>query len=804
MPTIARNTPCPCGSGKKYKLCCLAPPVPDSGSPADFDYAALYSTAIAVFQAGDLQAANQACAHIPGDAPQAIHALNLQAMIAHTERRYGDALHLCDAAIALAPDTPEFHNNRGNALQALGDANTARISFEYAIRLHPTMVEAHNNLGNLLLAQGQATEAVPVLREAIRLHPDYPEAHKNLGNALAELGRHEDAVPLYVRALDLRPGYVEALGSLGISCLALGQHEEAVGVYLEALRQNPQEAEFYCSLGDAYQALGLSLEACEAFRAAICIQPSHPRALNNLGNALQAIGDNTEAARVYERARDLEPSRAEVHNNMGRLQLLLEREEEALTSFSRAVALNPGYLTAVEGLFQTMRAQCAWEHLEEVSERYRSLIQESLSGQEAIAANPFNAFNLPLSPAEQRALVERVSAQTAAPLLPLRGTLPPAPPRQVGQRLRIGYLSADYRNHATAHLLGHLFARHDRERFEVIAYSTGPNDGSDYRQRIEQEADRFVDMHRWTPLQAASRIRLDGVDVLVDLHGHTLGSSLGVLALHPAPLQVHFLGYPGTVGKDFVDYTLVDAVTCPPEHEPTFSEPVYRLPNCYQINDRQPIDETFSRAAYGLPERGFIFCSFNATYKLTPTIFALWLRLLDRVPHSVLWLYRSNEQAERNLRAEAGRLGCPQERIIFGGTLPKAGHLARLRHADLMLDTPVINGHTTASDALWAGVPVLSILGQSFPDRVGASLLTAIGLPELIMPDLAAYEATAVRLATSPEELAALTAKLAANRLTTPLFDTPRFVRNLETAYEELWTRHLGASTPGPHQSTLA
>jgi len=281
---------------------------------------------------------------------------------------------------------------------------------------------------------------------------------------------------------------------------------------------------------------------------------------------------------------------------------------------------------------------------------------------------------------------------------------------------------------------------------------------------------------------------------LVDLHGHTAGACLPALALRPAPLQIHFLGYPGTVGKDLVDYTLVDAVTCLPEHEHYYSERVYRLPNCYQINDRQPIGETLPRAAYGLPDHGFIFCSFNATYKLTPAIFALWLRLLDRVPHSILWLYHSNEHAERNLRAEAARLGCPQEQLIFGDTLGKAEHLARLRHANLMLDTPVINGHTTVSDALWAGVPVLSILGQSFPDRVGASLLTAIGLPELIMPDLAAYEATAFRLATSPDELAALKAKLPANRLTTPLFDTPRFVRNLETAYEELWTRHLAVS----------
>jgi protein O-GlcNAc transferase len=258
---------------------------------------------------------------------------------------------------------------------------------------------------------------------------------------------------------------------------------------------------------------------------------------------------------------------------------------------------------------------------------------------------------------------------------------------------------------------------------------------------------------------------------------------------------VHYLGYPSTVGKDLVDYALVDSVTCPPEHEQYFSEKVYRLPDSYQINDRQPIAETLPRKAYGLPERGFVFCSFNANYKITPEIFTLWLRLLEQVPDSVLWLYRSNDQAERNLRAEADRLGCAQQRLIFAGPLPKDEHLARLHHADLMLDTPVVNGHTTTSDALWAGVPVISIMGESFPGRVAASLLTAIRLSELIMPDLAAYEETAVRLATHPEDMSALKAKLAANRLTTPLFDPARFVRKLEAAYEELWARQEAERT---------
>ncbi|HXT36904.1 MAG TPA: hypothetical protein VN837_15110, partial [Chloroflexota bacterium] len=404
----------------------------------------------------------------------------------------------------------------------------------------------------------------------------------------------------------------------------------------------------------------------------------------------------------------------------------------------------------------------------------------------------FDAFTLPLLPVDQRRLIERLGVRIAAPVTAPKDRLPPAPARVVpGRRLTVGYLSSDYRSHPIGHVLGHLFALHDRARFAVTAYSTGPNDGSVYRRRVEDEAERFVDMHGWSPRRIAERIRADGIEVLVDLHGHTMGNSLAALALRPAPLQIHALGYPGTVGKDFVDYSLVDGVVCPPEHEHYYAEQVYRLPDTYQINDRQPIAAWQPRASYNLPEEGFVFCCFNASYKLDPLIFQSWIRILDRAPGSVLWLYRANDQMVHNLHREAVRLGCPPERIILAPSLPKDQHLARLQHAGLMLDTPIVNAMSTASDALWAGVPVLNILGDSFPSRAGASILTAIGLPELIMPDLGAYEDTAVRLATHPAEMAALKAKLAANRLTTPLFDTARFVRNLETAYEKLWARQV-------------
>ncbi|HEY8286744.1 MAG TPA: tetratricopeptide repeat protein [Chloroflexota bacterium] len=686
MSMPARNAPCPCGSGKKFKLCCIsgfaAPIQPQSGI-------ARTQAALAAFQAGDLAGADALCGRILEGSPRDIQALNLRGVIAHAQGRYQDALAVCTLAVETDRRIPESHNNLGNALYGLERHAEALVCYDSAIRLRAGYVEAHSNRGNVLQSMGDLDGAVACFQEALRLNPRFAQA------------------------------------------------------------------------------------------------------LNNLGNALQLLEREGEAARAYELAIMLEPNRVETHANLGKLYQALNRAGDARDAFAAAVRLNPSFTPGVEGLFDLTRMQCAWDDLEKISDLYSAALHRIVDLGATDQASPFSALALPLSLTGQKLLVERVGEAISAPLKSV--DLPPLPDGQgvTAARLRVGYLTADYRAHATAHLLGHLFAQHDRFRFEVFAYSTGPDDQSDYRRRFEREAEHFVELQGWTPSRIANRIRADQVDILVDLHGHTKGHSLPALTLRPAPLQLHFLGYPGTIGKAFVDYSLVDNVVCPPGHEVYYSERVYRLPDVYQINDHQPIADLLPRDSYGLPAGGFVFCCFNTSYKLTPAILAVWLRILDRVPNSLLWLHRSSEQAERNLRMAAEKLGCPTERLVLGATLPKDQHLARLQHADLMLDTPIVNAMTTASDALWAGVPVLSVLGDSFAGRAGASILTAIGLPELIMPDLTAYEETAVRLATHPQEMAALKAKLAANRLTTPLFDTPWFVRNLEAAYEELWLRRL-------------
>lgn len=365
-------------------------------------------------------------------------------------------------------------------------------------------------------------------------------------------------------------------------------------------------------------------------------------------------------------------------------------------------------------------------------------------------------------------------------------------------KLRVGYLSTDFHRHATAYLIAELFELHDRARVEVCAYSYGPDDGSAIRRRLVGACDRFVEIAGASFEDAARCIYRDEIDILIDLKGYTRATRTEILALKPAPIQVSYLGYPGTMGADFIDYIITDRFISPPDQEPFFSEKFVYLPDCYQVNDRQRkiAEQTPTRTESGLPEDGVVFCCFNNTYKITPAVFDIWMRVLKGIPGSVLWLLEANGGSVVNLRREAKKRGVHPERLVFTPRMSMEKHLARFRIADLFLDTFPYNAHTTASDALWAGLPVLTCAGETFASRVAGSLLTAIGLPELITTSLADYEALALRLARSPARLAGLRKRLQKNRLTAPLFDSPRFTRHIESAYQMMWEVYLKGEAP--------
>ncbi|HXC38469.1 MAG TPA: tetratricopeptide repeat protein [Burkholderiales bacterium] len=528
----------------------------------------------------------------------------------------------------------------------------------------------------------------------------------------------------------------------------------------------------------------------------------------NLGMVLAAQGRPDEALVLLRRAVELDPGHAGARINLAALLHQGGAVTEAVQHLREALRIDPGNSTARANLLKPLMDLCDWPGVEAEVRRLRDEA-EAAGGQAgseawADAILPFESLLLPFTPSFQLRVARRHAARYAAAVEPL--PRPAAAAGSTGGRLRIGYLSADFHDHATAHLAAGLFAAHDRTRVEVVAYcidapqAVSYGGGEAYRRRIVQGCDRFVDATASSSRDLARRIAADGIHVLVDMKGYTGGSRPEVPAMRPAPLQVSFLGYPGTMGAEFMDYLIADRVVIAPGTEDCYSEALAFMPGSYQVNDRQAVAEAPGRAACGLPEQGFVFCCFNQLYKIDASVFAAWMRILAAVPGSVLWLLAGQAVAQERLRAAAAAAGVDPGRLVFAPYAAKAAHLARHAHADLFLDTLAVNAHTTASDALWAGVPVLTSPGRTFASRVGASLLTALELPEGVASDLDDYERSAIALADGGPRLADLGARLAANRATHSLFDTAAYARALEGAFARMWSEHCQGRRPTSFQ----
>jgi protein O-GlcNAc transferase len=539
-------------------------------------------------------------------------------------------------------------------------------------------------------------------------------------------------------------------------------------------------------------------EAIDYYRQTIEREPRHYQAWHNMGVSLQKQENITEAIACFRKAIELYPNYTEAHDSLGIALVYLDRLDEARIVLDRCLELNSQSTLAFSYLFRLRRLVADWRNHETNLEKLYSQTVEQLSQGKVTDVVPFDSLSffgdastqLAIACSHANAVSRRVEKQ--------RKSLNFTHSRSREERLRIGYVSADFHNHATSHLMLGLFGLHAREEFEIFTYSLGKDDDSFYRKRILSDSEHFRDLAEEFAAECAKRIHADGIDILVDLKGYTRDSRFEIFALCPAPIQVSYLGYPGTMGADFIDYIISDATVTPPVSAEYFTEKLVILPHSYQVNDsQQPVDAApATRAEWGLPEKGVVFASFNQTYKIDPQIFDIWMRVLQAVKGSALWLYADKEEAKQNLRREAAARGVAASRLIFAGFLPKSRHLARLKLADLALDTYYYNGHTTASDALWVGVPVLTCPRQTFASRVAASLLTAVGLPELIAGDLREYERLAVRLGKNAGELQQLKEKLAGNRLTYPLFDTRRFVGNLEKAYRAMWEIYAAGKQP--------
>ena len=725
-------------------------------------------------------------------------ALHLLGVLAYQVGKSDAAVELISKAISFLPDYTEAHNNLGLALQELGKPDAAAESFQKALALKDDYPEAHHNLGNVYQHMGKPEEAVDCYQRAISLKPDYVKAYNNLGLAFKELGNLDDALDGYRQALDKDPNYAEAHNNLGNVLKDLGQLEEAVRSYNRALAINPNYAEAHNNLGLVFQDMGLFEEALNCYPKALSIKPDYAEALNNLGNVLARSGKANEAVEYYRKALAIRPDYAEAHNNLGNAFKELGRVEDAIGAYREALRITPDYEPASVNLLHQLRFACDWTKIGECEAKVRDFTKRAIQEGKSVELRPFDNATSCDDPSENLAVAKSQSDDIAKKMSGFRANFSMSARAQDKSKITIGYLSSDFQHHATAHLMLSLFELHDREDFNIFAFSHGPNDASDYRRKIEHDSDKFFDIQTLGHLPGAKTIYDSGVDILIDLKGHTGNNRLEICALRPAPVQVSYLGFPGTTGADFLDYFITDRIVTPEELVPFFSEQLVYMPHSYQINDfKQKISETpFVRSDFNLPEEGFVFCSFNGSFKIEPVIFEVWMNLLKKVPGSVLWLYRSNDVVEANLKYEAQSRGVDGDRLIFADSVAKDQHLARYRLADLALDTRICGGHTTTSDALWAGVPVVTMLGAHFASRVSASALSAVGIPELITHDLEEYEVLAFRLSQNPDELAGLKTKLSVNRLIEPLFDTPRFVLNLEKAYRQMWNGYLSDQTP--------
>lgn len=749
-----------------------------------------FAEAQARLGSGDRAGAEQVCQEILRQQPDDFPALYLLGIITAAGRRHEEAACFFERAATLQPDEPSTHNNLGNVLLELGRHEQSLASLERAVQLRAEYAEAHYNRGNALRELRRFPEALAAYDRALSLKPRLAEAHNNRGKVLRELRRFAEARASFASAVQLSPGNAPALTNLGVVLGELGQPEEALAAHQQAIGLAPEYAAARMNRGITLQQLKRPEEALSSYEEALRLKPSDAEAWHARGGVLAELERPSEAEVSYQRALQLRPDYAEAHRNRGELHWQHGRHESALASYDSALAARPD-LPLMYGMWlHARRHVCDWR---DWHSHTAQLVERIERGE--LAAQPFNLFPLIDSPPLHR----RVATDFVRETCPPTDVLPPPPPHSRDGRIRIGYFSADYQEHPVTQLTAALFERHDRGRFEVLAFAFGPGREDAMRARLRRAFDRFIDVRRQTDRDVALLSRELGIDIAVDLTGFTAHHRPGIFAHRAAPVQVNYLGFPGTMAAPYMDYILADRVLVPSESRAHYSEQVVYLPHSYQATEMHlPLSEKpRPRAALGLPEAGFVFCSFNNTYKITPEVFAGWMRILAAVPGSVLWLMKNTEIAAANLRRCAAASGVSPERLVFAERVPLlAEHLTRYQAADLFLDTFPYNAHTTASDALGSGLPVLTRPGHSFASRVAASLLHTVDLMELIAADQAHYELLAIELAHAPEKLRTLRERLNHQRATAPLFDVERFTRDIESAYTRMHERCLAALAP--------
>ncbi|MDE2367953.1 MAG: tetratricopeptide repeat protein [Burkholderiales bacterium] len=792
--------------------------------PAHFD--ALHMLGVAALQRGDAAGAADCIERALRVHPDVALAWQNLAAAYRGLGRPGDAADCLGRMMALSAETAPFLQAQADLSLAAGRHQAAHDIYARLLPAAPADPELLTGLGVACLRLRRHSDALQYLSQAVQSDAANLRAANNLGIAWQEMQRHDEALLAFDRLLQRAPDYAAAHNARALTLWRLGRIDEAERSYDQALECDPDYAEAWSNRGALHLHRGRIEQALQDYRRAIALRPAYAEAHNGMGAALAALNQIEPAIACYLDALKLSPDLAAAHNNLGVAQVGTGRMTGALSSFTRAVelretdpataadayanrsdlwlrarrypdaaadaraalAIDPGHPYTLGRALYAEMMQADW--------RLRAASVEALEG--AIhagrpAATPFLTLAVIDDPALQCTSACSYAARQVAAA---DGRLSHRPSAR--ERISVAWVGSDFHEHATAHLMAGLLDCFDRSRFELLAYSYGPATGDRYQQRLQRAFDRYVDVRSLSDAETASAMRDEGVHIAIDLKGYTNQGRPGILGLRAAPVQLSYLGYPGTLGMHQIDYLIADAITLPPEHERHYTERIARLPCCYQCNDDRRTVSTrrYGRAELGLPEAGFVYCNFNSPYKITPQVFDVWMRLLSKTPRSVLWLLDDNADLAPHLRMEAAHRGLDPSRLVFAPRMPPDEHLARQVCADLFLDTWPVNAHTTASDALWVGLPLVTLECQAFAGRVASSLLHAIGAADCVTRSVADYESLALSLAIDPHRLAALRARFGSARTSSRLFDTRRYTRDFESLLTQIYERHIAGLTP--------
>ena len=754
-----------------------------AAAPPDTDL----QQALALHRLGQLDRAAHLYRRVLSRQPHQLDALQMLGLAEIAQGNAAAALACFERAAQAAPANAGIQFNRGLTLLQLQRTADALAAFDAALQTEPGHAKARQMKAAALQALGRLDEAVAAMEAAAQGSPDGWALLLQQGSWLYQAGRWQDALACFQRAAALQPAAPDPLVNLGTALMRLERPGEALHAFDQALRLQPGAADVHFNRGIALAGLQRVEEAIAAYTEALRLQPGLVEAWVNRGAALSLAQRPAQAAHDFEHALRLRPDHIDALANLAHALVDAGELPRAIAAFGEVLEREPARPYTADALLNAKMRICDWTGFDALRTQVEAQAAESGS------VAPTRLFAISDSAALQKKAAQAYAARKHPPAL-----LEPPPAPAAGSRIRIGYFSSDFFAHATAFLMAKVFESHDRTRFHTVAFSFGAPPQDAMHMRLRRAFGEFHDVSGRTDREIVQLARERGIDIAVDLKGLTQHARPGIFAQRAAPVQASYLGYPCTMGAPYIDYLLADATVVPAPLREHYAEKIVSLPHSYQANDDgRPIADTApTRTEAGLREGAFVFCSFNNPYKITPQVFDVWMRLLQRVEGSLLWLFEGHPLVAANLRAHAQARGVDASRLVFAPHAEHAAHLARHALADLFLDTLPCNAHTTASDALWAGLPLVTCMGEAFAARVAASLLRGVGLPELVTQSLAEYEALACALATDRERLRALRARLAANRRTAPLFDTLRFTRDLERAFTLIHERHAAGLAP--------